>query len=437
MKDLIFLLMFLPFIVLSIRNPFIGLCVWMWTVMIVPKNMLWGFASDIRFTLMMAAVTIIGMFISKDPLRRKPGGALWVLLILFLIHTGISNQFTIGSSYIAWRVWSEFFKVIILSTLIVMLLTTRNRIETFLITIMLGIGFNIFFEGLKFLATLGSYSINGIRNSMMTDNNLFALAILMVLPLYMYIIPTIKYKYLKLGFTGLAGLSAITVIGSYSRGGFIGLIIVGWQLFLKSQRKIFFVIAAVIFASSAIYVASTKWTDRIQTIENAGVDQSFLGRITAWKLATLTAMDRPILGGGQDAVQHLHVWQRYYLDIHKFNFITEKNTPITKAKASHSIYFQVLGDAGFVGFFLFMAILFNGWFKSRWLSKQKGLTWEKDLGKAINTSLTVFMISGGLLSLAYYDLLYALLSVLICITRIVEDDKAALNKIPRAVNLNT
>lgn len=426
MKDLIFVLMFLPFILLSIRNPFIGLCVWMWTVMVVPKNMLWGFASDIRFTLLMAVVTILGMVFNKDPLRRKPGGAIWVLMIIFVIHTAISNGFTIGSSRIAWGVWTEFFKVIVLSTLIIMLLTTRNRIETFLSAILLGIGFNIFFEGLKFLATLGSYPINGIKNSMMTDNNLFALAILMVLPLYLYVVPTMKQKYLKLGFTGLAGLSIITVIGSYSRGGFIGLIIVAWQLLLKSKNKLFFICVAIVFSTAAIYIASTKWTDRIQTIENAEQDQSLIGRVTAWKLATLTAMDRPLLGGGQDAVQHLHVWQRYYFELDKFDFITESNSPITKAKASHSIYFQVLGDAGFVGFFLFITILLNGWFKSRWLSKQKNLTWERDLGKAINTSLTVFMISGGLLSLAYYDLLYALLSVLICLIRIAEDSQKKL-----------
>jgi probable O-glycosylation ligase (exosortase A-associated) len=397
--------------------------------MVVPKNMLWGFASDIRFTLLMAMVTILGMAFNKDPLRRKPGGAIWVLMILFVIHTAISNGFTIGSSRIAWGVWTEFFKVIVLSTLIVMLLTTRNRIETFLKAILLGIGFNIFFEGLKFFVTLGSYTIVGIKNSMMTDNNLFALAILMVLPLYMYIIPTIKEKYLKLGFTSLAGLSALTVIGSFSRGGFIGLMVVSWPLFLKSKYKILFVVIALVFSSAAIYVASTKWTDRIQTIENAEQDQSFLGRVTAWKLATLTAMDRPLLGGGQDAVQHLHVWQRYYFDLGKFDFITENNTTITKAKASHSIYFQVLGDAGFVGLFLFLSILFKGWFKSRWLSKQTYLTWERDLGKAINTSLTVFMITGGLLSLAYYDLLYALLSVLICITRIVEDEQSAIKTV--------
>jgi probable O-glycosylation ligase (exosortase A-associated) len=422
MKDLLFLLIFLPILVLAVKNPFLGLCGWVWTMMAVPKNMLWGAAGDIRFTYVLALVTIIGMILNKDPLRRLPFKGIFLLMLLFLAHTAISNSLTMGTSHASWKVWIDFFKAILLSGLIVSLLTTKNRIETFLFALLLGIGFNIFFEGLKFIATGGAYSIVGIKHSMMTDNNLFALAILMVLPLYMYIIPQVKHKYLKLCFTGLAGLSAVCVIGSYSRGGFIGLVVVGWQIFTKVKRKAVFVLFAVMFASVAVYIAAEKWTDRIQTIEHAENDSSFIGRTTAWKLSVLSAMDNPILGVGQDSMQHYHVWSYYYDDIGMFDFITEKNTPKSKAKAAHSIYFQVLGDAGFVGLLIFLTIMLKGLFLARKLSKKGSEDWIRQLGKAIQTGLFVFLISGGLLSFAYYDLLYALISILVCLD-LIEKDK--------------
>ena len=425
MKDLLFLLLFLPFMYLALKNPFIGLCAWIWTVMAVPKNMLWGFASDIRFTYVLAIITIVALLINKDPLMRKPSGGIWILIIIFLVHTVISNTFTIGSSLYAWSVWNEFFKAVIFTTLIIMLLTTRNRIETFIFCLLLGVGFNIFFEGMKFLATGGSYQITGIDNSMMTDNNLFALAILMVLPLYLYAIGAVGKGYLKIGFMGLAGLSVVTIIGSFSRGGFVGLLVVSSQTFLKSKYKIVFIVIAVIFTLLALNIASEKWTDRMQTINSAKTDNSFLGRVTSWKLATLTALDRPFIGGGQDAVQHLHVWTRYYPELYKLDFIPSFNTSPDKPKAAHSIYFQVLGDAGFIGLLLFLTILIKSLLLSKKLAKKSDIEWVKRLAFSVQASLMVFMVSGSLLSLAYYDLIYALIGIVICLQYIDKKNKNA------------
>ncbi|MBA6381803.1 putative O-glycosylation ligase, exosortase A system-associated [Colwellia sp. BRX10-6] len=418
MKDTIFILLFLPFVFLTLRNPFIGLCAWIWTIMAVPKNMLWGFATDIRYTLLLAIITIISMLINKDSLKKPPFTSLFYLLILFLIHITISNTLRMGSSDLTWQVWADFFKAIIFSMLVMTLLTTKNRIETFLIALLIGVGFNIFFEGLKYVVSAGNYTIVGIENSMMTDNNLFALAILMVLPLYFYMASQVRYKYVKLGFLGLAGLSVVCVIGSFSRGGFVGLIIVGWQIFLKVKRKLLFLIIAFSFISLALTINSDQWTSRMQTIEHAEEDKSFLGRTTAWKLATLLAIDNPVFGGGQNAVQHLAVWQLYYIDIHKFDFITSENTTSQKGKAAHSIYFQVLGDAGFVGLFIFLLILYKSFRLSARLAKNGTHSWLRELAKAIKTILLVYMTSGALLSFAYYDLIYVLIGILVCIERI-------------------
>jgi probable O-glycosylation ligase (exosortase A-associated) len=418
MKDFIFVLLFLPFIYLALRNPFLGLCGWIWTIMAIPKNMLWGFAGDIRFTYILAISTIIGMFFQQDPFRKSPLNGYFWLLLIFLIQTALSNTFTMGTPLASWLVWSDFFKAVVLTVLCMMLLNTQNRIETFLFALLMGVGFNIFFEGMKFLVTLGNYKIVGIKHSMMTDNNLFALAILMVIPLYLYLIPQLKNKLMKWFYTALAGLAAVCVIGSYSRGGFVGLVIESWQVFLKIKRKFLFIIFSIMFVSTAVYVASDKWADRIKTIENAEQDHSFLGRVTAWKLATLGALDHPILGTGQDSMQHYHVWNYYYDDIHKFDFITPNNTSRDYPKAAHSIYFQVLGDAGFVGLGLFLLILSRGYFLSKKLAKTGNELWIQQLSKSINTILIVFMVSGSLLSLAYYDLLYVLIALLYCLDHI-------------------
>lgn len=375
--------------------------------------MLWGFSSDIRMTLLLALLTFVALLINKDPLKKPINSGLFILIILFLFHSGIANVFTEGNSSVSWTVWGDFFKATVFCGLSIVLLTTRNRIETFVYVLLIGIGFNIFFEGLKFVATLGSYKIIGIQNSMMTDNNLFAMVILMTLPLYFYAIDSTKLKWLKLGFTGLAGLSAITVIGSFSRGGFVGLLLVSWNLFFKSKSKPTLLILGLIFATVAIQIGSDKWTDRVKTIENSEQDESFLGRVTAWKLATVAALDNPLLGTGQDSIQHTYIWMHYYRDIRKMDFIPTRNVSPEKGKAAHSIYFQVLGDSGFIGLFLFLLILGKAYFKSRYLAKHSTVAWIKNLSQAINLSLLLYIVSGSLLSMAYYDLFYVLVALII------------------------
>lgn len=422
MRDIVFFLFFLPFVYLAFRMPFLGICAWIWTVLLVPKNMLFGFAADLRFTYILAIVTIISLVINRDPFLRKPGGTLYVLMLLFLLQSSISNMFSIGIPVLGWAVWSDFFKAMMLATFILMMLNTRNRIETFIKLMLVGAGFNIGFEALKFLVTAGSYRIPGILNSMLTDNNLLALGVLMMLPLFIYITPTLKTKTLRLAFLGFSGLCAVCVIGTFSRGGFIGLLIVGWRLLQKSKKKILFGFIGIVFASGAIFVAADGWKDRMETIDDAKSDASFLGRTTAWKISTLVALDRPLIGGGQDSVQTFQVWDYYYREIDKLDFLDLANAYRYRPKAAHSIYFQVLGDTGIPGILLFLGILFMGYRMSKRLSKHAHQDWIRDLASAINTMLLAYMVSGTLLSMAYYDVLYAMLAVLICIDRLNKQD---------------
>jgi len=357
MRDITFILFFIPFLVLIFRSPFTGLCTWVWFILSVPKGNLFGIAGDIRYIYIVAFITIFMMLLKKDKFRGTPSSGLFFVMVIFLFQTAISNIGSIGDAAISWYVWSDFFKAILMCFLMLIMLTTKVRINAFVVAMLLGIGFNIFVEGAKFLVTGGGYKVRGIAHSMMTDNNLFALSILMVIPLFLYMIPMVKGKYTKLSFITLTGFSIISVIGSFSRGGFVGLLVVFWQNFWKSNHKTLLLTFSLIFGLVAINIASDKWSQRMDSIESAVDDKSFSGRVTAWKIATIAAMDNPILGTGQDSIQHGHVWRLYYSDIRDFDFIPTINTPIDVPKAAHSIYFQVLGDAGFLGLFLFLIIL--------------------------------------------------------------------------------
>src|SRR5260370_851170 len=83
----------------------------------------------------------------------------------------------------------------------------------------------------------------------------------------------------------------------------------------------------------------------------------------------------------------------------------------------HSIYFQMLGEQGFVGLGLFLLLLGSCWFSLRKIQRraheQPSQVGLENYSKMLQTSLLAYMVSGAFLALAYFDLLYQLVAATI------------------------
>ena len=170
--------------------------------------------------------------------------------------------------------------------------------------------------------------------------------------------------------------------------------------------------------------APEQWMERMNTIGSAEDDASFMSRVSSWKLNTILALDRPLLGGGYSALENWAVFDIYRYKFHMLDDLVYSPEP-NIAFAAHSIYFETLGDLGFPGFFLFMAILFTG-FRNisrilRLARASPSLGWASDLAVLFRLSLVVFMVSGALLSAAYFELLYIMLTQVSVLRRHLEE----------------
>ena len=113
--------------------------------------------------------------------------------------------------------------------------------------------------------------------------------------------------------------------------------------------------------------------------------------------------------------------------------------------AAHSIYFQVLGEHGFVGLSLFLLLWVLVWFGAGWLRRNGRLqpesAWTSDLGAMIQASLAGYAIGGAFLSLAYFDLPYNLMLLVVIakrwVTEMAWEGEAAQLPVARAPPLTT
>ena len=407
MRD-IFLVLIFPFLLYFIfKRPYIGVSLWIWSAMFFPNGWVWGFASSFRYNLMIAVATILSYFFQKNKIKTE-GSGLSVLIIIFFLWSTISSVTTISNPDIVWFEWTIFFKIIIFYFLCIFTIKTKHHINVFIWAITLSAAFFGAAEGLKYIVTAGGHTIQGIPGSRLSDRNELALAINMTLPLIIFLLTKTQSKWLKIALIGAIAFNIVAIIGSYSRGGLIALLVIGSYFFWQSKRKFLVSIFILISIGITSLNVSDKWTERMDSINTMEQDNSFLGRVVAWKQAILMASDHPFFGGGFKAGQNVAVWYLYEDEIPDLNFIIDTGDyKVDRPKAAHSIYFQVLGDQGFMGLFIFLAILFQGYRSFSWVIKNSNDEWLINISRMLKVSLVAYFAGCAALSLPYFDLSFA------------------------------
>lgn len=437
MRDL-FLLCFIPLAIYFIlKSPFIGVALSAWTSIFAPHAWVWGFGASLRVNLVVTVVTVMSFILNKNkikPIFNITSG----LMFLFLIWGTFSTIFAKGNTVIAWFEWDLFWKVIFLFFLVTFTVNTKHRVEVTLWAVVLGGGLIGCNEGLKYILSAGGHSISGPAGTRIGDRNDLSLALNMLLPISLYLYSNTKNKWLKIILLAILATNIACIVGSFSRGGFIGLCIVGIFYFLKGKNKTFILAGSLTVALALPLLVPQNWFDRMNTIENAAEDLSFIGRVQAWKQAVLMANDNPILGAGFKAGQDNYLWRFYEHDFAKFDHLIQtSHISFPFAKAAHSIYFQVLGDLGYCGLLIYLCMLWSAYRNFSFAKRNAGENkWLGDLANSLKVSMIVFAVSGALLSQPYFDLTFIILALSVVLYTLAREQALVTNSKLDSENLS-
>ncbi len=400
MRDIVLLIFFICTIPLIIKRPVIGVIMWVWLSVMNPHRLTYTFAFELPFAAITVALTFFGLLITKDE-RRLPLTAPVVLLALFTLWMCVAALFPFhpGSGY---EMWSRVMKIMLMTFVAFTLVHSKKEIH-WLVWILVGsIAFYGVKGGLFTLVTGGNYLVWGPESSFIGGNNEVALALVMTIPLMRYVQMGLKKQWQRWSMTGAMLLCALAAVGSHSRGAFLAIAGMGAFLWWKSRNKFGMGLVLFIVGIGAIGFMPDDWLERMQSIRNYDEDWSAMGRINAWWMAFNMARDR-FFGGGFD-IYDFETFARYApnpLDMH----------------AAHSIYFQVLGEHGFGGLFLFLSVGAFTWFAaSDAKRKSKGnpeLQWIGSLMDMTKVSMVGYAVGGAFLSLAYYDFPYYLIVIVV------------------------
>ena len=430
MRDLVFAAFFTAYLPLILRYPHIGAMVWAWLSFCSPDEYLYGFMTSLPLSKIVAVLTVGALALQRDG-RRPYMDAMLLTMLGFVLVGLVSASVSITPLPLNWDLFTKVGKIVVLCFVLTSVVTTRRRLQAVIAAIVLGLAFNGVDEGLKVLVSGGGHHVLGVTT--MGDNNSFATAMLMCLPMLLYLNQTSSNPIARAGFIGALVLCIISIIGTYSRGGFVGLVTFALGLIALNRNKLRNLMLVGLCGVVLVFAAPDTWYDRIHSIGNAGEDGSFMERVTAWKVSTLLAFDRPFTGGGFHAIQDTNVWQHYGEGLARLDFVP--SAPLqARGMAAHSIYFEVLGDLGFSGLILFVAMLVLsirccGQIR-RQVQAHADLTWMGGLAGMLRLSLIVYMVSGAALSFAYFEGVYLIVALLSVMRRIVAEELAVRTPAP-------
>ena len=421
MRDLIIAGIIFGSIPFILRNPFVGLMMWIWIGIMNPHRLAWSWAFSMPFAEIVAITTLVSMLINNKQLYRPPADRVTVMLILFVLWLGVSPLFSFHVDMEA-KFWLRAIKIQFMALLGLLLIGNRRQVEWLTWILALSLGFYGIKGGLFTIATGGHYRVWGPDGSFIADNNQLALATVMVLPLFRYLQLHTDNRWIRRACLAALVLCTASAVGSQSRGAFVALAAMGAFLWAKSRQKGLVGILALTVIPIAWWLMPDTWSDRMGTIQSYDQDGSALGRINSWWMAWNLAVDRFPIGGGF-AIYEPDVFARYAPD---------PNTVLV----AHSIYFQILGEHGFFGLFLFLGVFVFTWLNGSWIIRNaKGradLVWARDLAAMCQVSLVGYAVGGAFLSLTYFDLPYYIVVMMIILRGIVRQGIAQPSPKPSA-----
>jgi probable O-glycosylation ligase (exosortase A-associated) len=416
-RDLAVTLTIMGLLPVCLARPWIGVLVWSWIGYMNPHRLTWGFAYDLPFAMLVALATLTGFVFTRE---RKP--FLWtretVLILLLWGWFTVSSVFAMYPDS-AWAKWEEISKILLMALLAIPLFQDRRRLRLLLLVIAASLGFYGFKGGLFALATGGQWMVLGPPGSFFEANTELSLALNMSLPISFYLAREEQRRWLRLTLRAVFFLTILAVPFTYSRAGVLGLAVVLVVLFFRARARLLLVPLVLGQLLAFIAFAPAQFFERVETISQYEQDGSAQLRFMSWRVGYEIARDRPVLGGGFTVFIHRATYDIY---------LPEYPRPF--GHDAHSIYFNLLGEHGWIGLGIFVALVvstlstLHGLRRAGAIDPEKA--WISNYAKMIQASILAYLITGAFLSVAYFDLTYQLFVITIILKRMAREQVPAL-----------
>jgi probable O-glycosylation ligase (exosortase A-associated) len=410
MRDIALSAIFSFLILQVFKRPEIGAYTWAWVSLMNPHKLTYGFANSMPFALITAAVTAAAFLFTRER-KAYPFNFVTVCWLSLIAWMTLTSFMSINDPTYVLERWWFVMKIHLMMIVTIKLLRGRKQIDMLIWVVVFSIAFYGAKGGLWTLATGGGGRVWGPPGGMLAGNNELAVGLVTLTPFMYYLYQTSSNRWVRRGLAVSGAFVALGVLGTQSRGALLAMLAMAFMMGLKGKNPVGTSIGILALVALMVAFMPETWTSRMDTIQSYQGDSSAMSRIYTWQTLWNVATDRPFLGAGF-GTDNIVLFSRYAPTNPEYKIF------FGKIWVAHSIYFQALGEHGFVGLALYLLIGVGAYrmsinVRKRALNNPQFSEWVPLLMRMVQVSLVGFAVGGAFLSLMHLDLIYYIVAFVI------------------------
>ena len=425
MRDLVFVAYLLALFGLGFRRPFIFVLAYIYVDFVAPQRLTYLLLNAVPISLIAVVAAVGGWVVAdkKDSLKIGPRQALILLLIGYCYLTTRSADFPVE----ALEKWDWAWKGLAFGFFLPWVVRTRLRLEAVLLFMVLSISSIVIVGGVKTFFSGGGY---GSLNLMVTNNSglyegsIISAVAISILPLIWWFarFGTVFQPdwRVKLFCAGLAFACLLMPIGTSARTGLVCAALLALLMVREVKHRGRYLALLCAGALVAAPFLPSAFSERMSTIKTYQADESASTRLAVWQWTLDYVKDHPF-GGGFDAFRQNSI--RYYTVAAENDGAGHirmvRKLSVDHARAYHSSYFEMLGEQGYPGLVIWLAIMIGGLVRMQVLAvryrKHAEEPWIAPLAIALQHAMIVYLVGAAFVGIAFQSFLWMLVGAQIAL----------------------
>ncbi len=414
MRDIAVLLFLIACIGATLRRAWLGVLALAVFSYLSPHTYCWGFMRSVpAYKILFFAVCLSFL---NDRNRQEIPKDWRIPAFFFLWAYFLFTTFFARVPEYAWPKFWEVSKVYAPFIFTLTLINTRKKLFYLVCTIAASFGLVAVKGGVWSLLNGFHFRVYGPPYTAYYDNNDFAVATNVALPLLILWIRETKVVWLRRALIAAVPLCICSSLASWSRGGLLSLSAVLAFLIWNSKRKWLAVPLLALGIYLVIPLLPQEWFGRMNTIE-AHKDLSSQQRLAVWHDGIQWTTKHPILGCGFKGWWYVTSAAN---DSYYVRHLAELGVEVRRIDW-HSSYVEIFAEHGVIAGTIWLSLLAGTMVSltrlARLSRRHANLEWVKNYALMLRAALIAYAAGTLFLGLPYWDLFYHLVFVSVLVKK--------------------
>ena len=420
MLDLALFLFVMALFALGLRRPFVWVLAYLYIDILAPQKIGWTLTPLLPISLIAFVLAFVGWAVTdtKSQIRFTLRQGIMVAFLGWCFLTLQWADFPVEAA----SKWEWVWRALVFAIFLPFTLVTRLRIELATLVVTLTAGAIIISAGLK--TALGGGGYGSLYFFVNDNSNIYESSTLVTVAIAL--IPIIWWFMnhgrifppdwrVRLFGWALIFACLLIPVGTEARTGLLCIGVLALLLLRDVKRRMAFIIGAAALVLVAAPFLPQSYYERMGLIAGHEEDQSASTRLAVWGWTYEYALENP-LGGGFDSYRgNEFAYRLPQVREEGSSTMVEYTDVVDRARAFHSSVFEVLGEQGWPGLFLWLWLHASGlWqmekIRRRWRGRE-GASWQSPLASALQMAQVIALVGSLFQGIAYQPVVLLIISL--------------------------